>query len=202
VTECRERTLPQARKDLEDAVNKLCAPQQRLFGDALHTAPSRYHQLTQELAGAQGESHVPPTSMPPLWLEATQLLADIDRQARRWEPAPRNTTERLTHIARRSWRPQDVDLVVTISTTVYRWSDNIDTLLYPDSVKSVSAACPACGATHVYRMKSGERVRQAALQIITNVGCTCHNCETHWGPELYQHLARVLGFDPLPGILE
>jgi predicted RNA-binding Zn-ribbon protein involved in translation (DUF1610 family) len=202
VTECRERALPQAVRDLEDAVRKLTSPQHRYFGDTLRTAPSRYHQLCAEIAGTQGENHAPPKSMPPLWLKAAQLIADIDRQARRWAPRPYDTTSRLQHIAEQSWRPQDTDHVHYISITVTKWCNSIDALLEPVSVKDVAAPCPACGTTHIYRMKDGERVRQAALQIITETGCTCQACDTHWGPELYLHLARVIGFDTLPGVLE
>lgn len=202
MTECRERALPQAIRDLGDAVRKLTAPQHRYLGDALRTAPSRYHQLCAEIAGTQGENHAPPKSMPPLWLDAAQLIADIDRQARRWEPGPDGTVSRLRVIADKTWRPQDTELVFSMSITVGKWCDTIDALLDPVSVKDVSAACPACGAKHIYRNKDGERVRQSALQIVTETGCTCQACDTHWGPELYLHLARVIGFDTLPGILE
>lgn len=197
-----EKTLPQARRNLTDAVHKLTAPQHRYLGDKLRTAPSRYHQLCAEIAGTQGENHAPPKSMPPLWIDAAQLIADIDRQARRWEPGPDGTVSRLRVLSDKTWRPQDVDLVQSIGVTVTKWCDTIDTLLNPVSVKDVSAACPACGATHIHRNKDGERVRQAALQIVTETGCTCQACDTHWGPELYLHLARVIGFDTLPGILE
>ena len=197
-----EKTLPQAKRNLTDAVHRLTAPQHRILGDVLRTAPSRYHQLCAEIAGTQGENHAPPKSMPPLWIDAAQLIADIDRQARRWAPAPADTTARLQHIAQVSWTPKDTEHVFSISITIAKWCNTIDALLEPVSVKDVSAACPACGAKHIYRMKDGERVRQAALQIITETGCTCQACDTHWGPELYLHLARVIGFDTLPGILE
>jgi len=197
-----EKTLPQARRTLTDAVYRLTAPQHRYLGGKPRTAPSLYHQLCAEIAGTQGENHAPPKSMPPLWIDAAQLIADIDRQARRWEPGPDGTISRLQVLSDKTWRPQDTELVFSMGITVSKWCNSIEQLLEPVSVKDVSAACPACGAKHIYRTKDGERIRQAALQIITETGCTCQACDTHWGPELYLHLARVIGFNTLPGILE
>jgi hypothetical protein len=58
----------------------------------------------------------------------------------------------------------------------------VESLLSPASVKRVAAPSPACGATHVYRENSaGEHVREPALQIITELGCTCLACRYTWG---------------------
>jgi predicted RNA-binding Zn-ribbon protein involved in translation (DUF1610 family) len=197
-----EKTLPQARRTLTDAVHRLTAPQHRHIAGKPRTAPSLYYQLCAEIAGTQGENHAPPKSMPPLWIDAAQLIADIDRQARRWEPGPDGTVSRLRVLADKTWRPQDTDLVFSMSITVTKWCNSIDALLDPVSVKDVAAACPACGAKHIYRTKDGERVRQAALQIVTETGCTCQACDAHWGPERLLFLCKLLGFELPAGVME
>jgi hypothetical protein len=79
----------------------------------------------------------------------------------------------------------------------------VRSLLHATSVKQLSAPCPACGAKSAFRRDSaGELVRQPALQIITEIGCTCLVCRHTWGPELYLHLARVLGFEIPAGVIE
>jgi hypothetical protein len=79
----------------------------------------------------------------------------------------------------------------------------VKVLLSPTSVKQLSAPCPACGAKSAFKRDSaGERVRAPALQIITELGCTCLVCRHTWAPELYLHLARVLGFETPAGVIE
>ncbi|EUA18451.1 putative phage protein [Mycobacterium xenopi 3993] len=54
----------------------------------------------------------------------------------------------------------------------------------------------------VYRRdNAGDLVRQPALQITTQ-GCVCQHCRTVWGPERFMLLAKVLGYDLPPGVLE
>ena len=72
----------------------------------------------------------------------------------------------------------------------------------PLDVVSVQLGEDACTATHVYRDAAGEMVRMPALQIVADTGCTCQACKHTWGPELFLHLARVLGFDTPEGVLD
>ena len=199
-----ERTLPQARKNLADAVHRLTAPQHRYIAHKLRTAPSRYHQLASELAGTQGDTHTPAKSIPPLWIDATQLLADIDRAVAQWESTwPATTPERLTILAGKSWRPQDTDTITNYALAVSRWSDQIDQLLDPEHVKHISTPCPSCGKKDIYRKDSaGERVRQPALRIVTETGCECQACGAFWGPSKYLFLCKLLGFELPDGVLE
>jgi hypothetical protein len=89
------------------------------------------------------------------------------------------------------------------ASQVASWAVSVASLLSPTAVKQLSAPCPACGAQSAYKRDSaGERVRVPALQIITEIGCTCLVCRYTWGPELYLHLARVLGFKTPTGVLE
>jgi hypothetical protein len=106
-------------------------------------------------------------------------------------------------LAARPWRPQDTRSVEQIPGNVESWAVQIGALLDPQHVKHFSAACPACGATTVYRRDSaGERVRMPALQIVAETGCTCQACRHTWLPHHYLLLCTVLGFGPPAGILE
>ena len=106
-------------------------------------------------------------------------------------------------LAARSWRPQDTRRFEQIAARVESWAIAVQSLLSPISVKQLSAPCPACGAKTAFRRDSaGERVRVPALQLVTEIGCTCLVCRHTWGPELYLYLARVLGFQTPAGVIE
>src|SRR5271156_1604528 len=85
-------------------------------------------------------------------------------------------------LAARPWRPQDTRSVEQIAGNVESWSVSVKPLLHPTSFKQLSAPCPACGAKSAFRRDSaGELVREPALQIVTEIGCTCLVCRHTWG---------------------
>ena len=144
-------------------------------------------------------------SLPPFWCDAVDLQVEIDDTVRVWQPEHQaaTTPARLRVLAACSWRPQDTHDVEKIAGRVESWTVSVQSLLNPASVKQLSAPCPACGAKSAFRRDSaGELVRVPALQIITELGCTCLACRHTWGPELYLHLARVLGFQTPAGVIE
>lgn len=192
-----------ARTKLGRAVQRLTAPRTAVYHDRTMFAPSLYAQLLSDLAGTQGDNRTPAKSLPPVWMDAMQLVNTIDAEVHGWAPRPGNTPHRLQILAFASWRPQDTDKVNMMATRVDSWCENIIRLLDPESVKHISAPCPSCGRQKVFRRDSaGEMVQQPALRIVTNVGCECQHCKAHWGPELYLHLARVLGLELPEGVLE
>lgn len=195
-----------AKKQLHDAVDKLCAPRPSIIQHRMRYAPSLYTALRQDLAGTQGDHKSHAKSQPPIWIDACQLLDEIDTQARKWLPdhsIRMDTPARLLIIAAKPWRPQDTDTVTTMTNTVLRWCDTITNLLDPQSVKTISAACPSCGRRTVFRKDSaGETVRQPALRITGNTGCQCQACKAHWTPDKYVFLCKLLGFDLPEGVLE
>ncbi|MDT0223478.1 hypothetical protein [Gordonia sp. AC31] len=164
---------------------------------------SLYEQLAAMIAGAQGtQLGGTARSMPPLWVDAADLITTIDRDIAALEPEPGTTIERLHRIADRGWRPQDVDHIDNLTAQITRWAQSIQDLLDPPKRKALPNPCPHCNTAIVYRKDSaGEVVRQPALQIGPH-GCECQNCYTNWGPGYFRHLAAVLGY-PLPeGVLE
>lgn len=191
-----------AKKVLGRAVQRLTAPKRHMTTN--RWAPSLYQQLVDDAAGAQGETHTPAKSLPPLWIDNLQLRAEIDRQAAVWCPVQGSTPDRLNRLAWRQWRPQDTELVTGMSARVESWCESIQALLFPEQRVFVhGAACPSCGKRTCYRRDSaGDVVRQPTLKLVADQGCTCQACGAFWGPERYLFLCRLLGFELPEGVLE
>lgn len=195
-----------ARKHFDHAVDRLCQPQPRIIQHRMRYAASLYHQLQDDIAGTQGIDHKSHAkSQPPIWIDATMLLTEIDHQTRTWTPRTTalDTPTRLNHLTAQTWRPQDTDHLTTMTATIQRWCDQITNLLDPQSVKTITAPCPSCGRRTITRKDSaGETIRAPALTVIANQGCTCQACRAHWTPDRYLFLCRLLGFDLPEGVLE
>lgn len=192
-----------AKTRLDHAIRRLCAPQTLVHYNTTLSAPSLYDTLATNLAARQGDTRTPAQSLPPLWVDAMQLRAEIDTTVRRWRPVKATTPQRLTSLAEKPWRPMDTDEVTSMARQVSSWCDSIVNLLDPEHRKFINAACPSCGKSTVYkRDTAGETVRQPALVVITQVGATCQHCEAHWSPDRYLFLCRLLGFELPAGVLE
>ena len=81
------------------------------------------------------------------------------------------------------------------------WVAQIRELLDPPARWSLPNPCPACGVRTVYRIKDGEHLRMAALQVGAE-GCECQSCRTVWTPDRFVWLARLLGYEMPAGVLE
>jgi len=192
-----------ARTRLDRAVQRLTRPRTGIYHNRTMTGLSLYAELAANLAGAQGETRTPAKSLPPLWIDACQLLGDIDTQTHKWHPRPGTTPQRLHDLAGRTWRPQDTDHVEDIARTVDTWCEKIGNLIDPTARKYISAPCPSCGRAIVYHRDSGgDRVRQPALKWTANVGFECQACKSHWSPEQTLFFSRLLGFELPEGVLE
>lgn len=208
-------SLPHARNQLGDAISALCDPKpQTLHDGGLTWVDSWYVQLQDAIPGSKRDRTGVSASQPPVWVDALQLKHEIDTAAAIWErpfPAPPGdlsdetepvTVLRLRVINARTWRPQDVRSILQITEAIASWTENIQQLLTDKPRWHLPAPCPACGKKIVHRHdSSGELVRQPALQIGTH-GCECAGCHTRWAPEFFTHLARVLGYEKLDGVLE
>lgn len=199
-----EGNIQAARTRLGRAVQRLTAPLPGVYHDVTLWAPSLYQQLLNDLAGQSGDTRTPAKSLPPLWIDASQLLGEIDGRAKSWCPIPGDTPTRLQKLSFQGWRPQDTDLVSKMAWQVDSWCESILNLLDPEDRKFVEgASCPACSKSLVYRRDSaGEMVRQPALKIVVSQGCTCQACGAFWAPEKFLFLGRLLGYDVPEGVLE
>jgi len=192
-----------ARTKLDRAFRRLFDKRMAVYHDRTMYAPSLYEQLKSDLAGTQGGTRTPAKSLPPIWIDASMLLTTIDRQCHTWMPKPGSTLARMGSLVATSWRPQDTEKVTGMAKTVDGWAESIIHLLDPESVKHITAPCPSCGREFVHRRDSaGDTVRQPALKVMTNVGCTCQHCGAHWTPDRYLFLCRLLGFQLPAGVLE
>lgn len=183
---------------------KLIDPVKQWAGDRMLVAPSLYQQLVDDVPARTGDwipSSGYSTPAPPVFVDALDLQREIDDTVKRWCRHGDTTPERLRRIAAGRWRPQDVQHLEHVSAELDRWTHAISALLDPEPVKSVSAACPACGARYVYKQHAGEQVRQPALQLIAETGCTCQACRAYWSPQHYLLLAKVLGIDAPTGVI-
>jgi hypothetical protein len=198
-------TLSRSVNNLRAAIRALTEPHYTRIDGATYQSPSLYQQMIKSIPGEQGSGGHASRSMPPLWCDALDLLADIDHHVAIWLPLHDETTEnRLACLLRlRKWKQHDIEFLDPAVTRLRAWERRINELLTPVSVKTISAPCPACSATTAYRKDSaGETVRGPALQVITNLGCTCLVCHTHWAPEYYLFLCGLLEFDLPAGVLE
>jgi predicted RNA-binding Zn-ribbon protein involved in translation (DUF1610 family) len=192
-----------AKIKLSRAIQRLTEPRPGVYHDCTLYAPSLYSCLKSDLAGTQGDTRTPAKSLPPIWLDASMLLTDIDIQAVKWFPSAMDTTDRLQRLTVKAWRPQDTDHVRDITRTVNSWCESIINLLDPESQKFISAPCPSCGKGIVYRRDSaGDEVRQPALKLVVSQGCTCQACGAYWAPEKFMFLGRLLGYEMPEGVLE
>lgn len=87
---------------------------------------------------------------------------------------------------------------LTVTGDTLAWACNaINTLLNPPRSLEAVEPCPACGIKTVHRQDAaGDTVRIAALRLSVN-GCRCQHCGAHWPPEQLEHLALVLGCQPI-----
>lgn len=202
--------LPAAKRQLADAIHALTGRTTTMIDGRQYWGDSLYVQLRDAVPGAQGTAlGAVARSMPPMWVDASDLLNQIDVAVEAWQPSAGyeihelpDTVRRLHLLEDRPWRPQDTRQVTQIGDACQEWANAVDGLLNPAPRWTLSQACPACDTKTVYRRDSaGETVRQAALQI-GPLGCECQKCHTTWAPAYFQHLAQVLGYELPDGVLE
>lgn len=106
--------------------------------------------------------------------------------------------DRIKALAGIVGRWTDGDAVNTALTYMAKWAAEIRQLLDPPRRLHVAAACPACDTRMVYRQdETGETVQVPALTVDGTVGCTCLSCHHVWPPGNLEHLAMVLGCEPI-----
>lgn len=201
-----EQTLPHARATLHDAVHHLTGPRTHHDDQGTRYGQSLLAELADHLHDQHGAGHGGrPRSTPPAALAALDLqrrIADTTAAwARQHQLTSQGTYAHLLALADHGWRPQDTPIVARYADEVLDWVRGAESILDPPRQITLAAACPACGTTTIYRPDStGETVRQPALHIGPH-GCECQHCHHIWGPQQYLHLARVLGYELPPGVL-
>ena len=194
-----QRCLPDAIDRLYRAVGALLDEPKELVGGQLRVAPSLWAQLADAASytNADCRSAAQFGSRLPINVGALDLRNVVDSTVSGWTDAEGSTDSRLRTVAAFGWAPPQVGLVDKIATTVDAWVARAEQVLgLADRIKTISAPCPSCAATQVYRRDSGgDNVRQPALQIVAGTGCTCLACGAHWQPDRYLFLCRLLGYE-------
>lgn len=207
-----EQTLPDAKRQLDDAIAALVDQQPITLGRGqIGWMPGRYDQLCNAIGGETGARSGRTHSSMPIWCDAHDLITLIDTSTAQWSPDPSTVKFRYFELRARSWRPQDTGLVTDIAITTEQFAVRVDELLDPeptvylnDPNEPVPAACTSCGTRRVHKpdpANPGKTVMQPALKI-TAAGCVCQKCRASWEPGQLRMLAAALGY-PLPaGVLE
>jgi len=211
-TDTRER-LSGVREQLDDAVQDLIGVRHGTItvdtptGTTIRAVyrDSVYTEMLAALPGGQGtQLGSTARSMPPLWVDGLIWLNDVHATIDVWVHTYQlrtdlTVTEQLDALTALTWRPQDVPLVQDHADTIRRWVRNGTTLIDGEEQRKMElcAPCPQCETRFTYRKDSGgDLVRLAALSM-TVKGCVCLVCHAEWGPQLYEHLAAVLGCEPV-----
>jgi len=211
--EYAEGSLPEARRQLSDAVSALIDPKPVAHDGVIRWQECLYVQLSDALYTQRSLGAAVSKSRPPFWISAADLLIEIDTAIEAWEPRPlidaadddlpAITIIRLRAFEERRFRPQDTRQVEQAATIIESWCAEITRLLDEDDNRwRLPAPCPVdgCGARWVYRNDCGEQIRQPALKLTTE-SCTCQRCKTVWPKERFQILAAVLGYPVPEGVL-
>jgi hypothetical protein len=187
---------------LDQACQQLTGPRMEWIEGKLHTRPSRYQEIRDDIAGQQGaQNRAHARSMPPIWIDAADWLKGVDKTIRGWIEGE-NTPHRLAVLVEHHWRPQDLDVITLHTKALLDWVSTADELINPTRRWTVAAACPECGVSTVYRRdNAGESVRTPALSL-TAKRLECLSCRTYWGNELFEFVAGVIGCAKPVGVVE
>jgi len=212
-TDTRER-LSGVREQLDDAVQDLIGVRHGTItvdtpsgGTTIRAVyrDSVYTEMVAALPGGQGtQLGSTARSMPPLWVDGLIWLNDVHATIDVWVHtyqlrADLTVTEQLDALTALTWRPQDVPLVQDHADTIRRWVRTATTLIDGEEQRKMElcAPCPQCETRFTYRKDSGGDVVRLAALSMTVKGCVCLVCHAEWGPQLYEHLAAVLGCEPV-----
>jgi hypothetical protein len=207
-------SLPEARRNLADAISALIDPRPQTNNGALVWLDPRYHELREAIDAQRAGGHrSKPVSQAPLWVGALATLIEIDTLAHTHEPCwpisdcdDYPTVQRFRVIDARTWRPQDVDLIDKLTTKIVELIADLDKL-FAIPPKFLNSPCPTCEATTVRRLNDdGEYVRGPALRIDINgpddCSATCHNCGRYWDRRELPFLGRQLGCPQIEGVID
>lgn len=190
---------------MQTAIDDLIEERTERIGGEWRHCPSLLEEISTSIAGNQGYGghHGAFRSLPLIWVDAADVITDIDKQtttwAVEWELSAKGPYGTLTQLADYGWAPEQVGRIRSVTGTVEAWVRRIGALLEPRKAQTISAPCPSCNASSTHKIDGGgERVRQPALAICYDaddanvIGCECRSCGAWWDPGQFELLARVL----------
>lgn len=196
------RRLSRARLEVRAALAVLVDPRTlRRHTDAgwqTHTGPSLITQLYLEIGNSSNHGFARRHHAPiPINAEAHDLLTAIAY----WANTTTATVEpRIRTVVAELTRGTDAIPIVQVTEALTGWALAITALLNPLRRYHLAKPCPRCHALMTWRdIPNGERVQVHALTLDSVTGALCLACGASWPATHLEHLARVLGCEPLPG---
>jgi hypothetical protein len=188
-----------ARAALREHIDDLCSIEHHKIetdeGEVRNaTTPALIDQVAGEIAGnSQNRGPNAWASKPPLWLDGSSLLMDIQREVVDYR-GPLTIAVRQWGADMASGTPGQV---VDAERLAGGWVAAARQLLNPKPrVRFAGQSCPSCGAERVWDRHdrdNQESYARPALEIDTERGsCVCRACGQEWPPELWEMLAMVL----------
>ncbi|MBP2211099.1 hypothetical protein JOJ87_001443 [Rhodococcus ruber] len=195
-----ETLLPQAVRDLDDAIFALTKTQVLRAGGEVFTGPCLWTQLRQAINEGQRGSGAQKLggsfrSSPAVWLSGLDLATEIERSVVEWSGKRGHTLELLADLPRMSWRPQDATEVSRRARIVRMWTAKIEKMLSGEWFEISPGGCSQCGADTVAITDDlGEVVRKPAV-VVTPLGMDCGSCGSHWTATQILEMALTLPED-------
>lgn len=192
------RLLRKAHRDARDALMQLVDPTSETYDNRVHTGPSLMSQLRLEVANSSNRGVARSRNAPiPINPDAYDLLMQIVKWA---DATVANIDVRLRVIVAETSIWTDLAAIATVTNALHGWANAIRALLNPLRRYHIAKPCPRCNNIMAWReMPTGERLQTHALVVDGVNGCECLACGALWPTTHLEHLARVLGCDPLPG---
>lgn len=194
MTKVDTRLLRQAQQHARNALAELVDP----IVEAQYVGPSLMVQLRLEVANSGNRGVARSRNAPiPINPDAYDLLVDIVR----WSGATIATVDsRLRSLVADTTYGTDLASTICLAGSLIGWGNAIRALLNPLRRYHIAKPCPRCHTAMAWReMPTGERLQTHALVVDGTHGCECLACGAVWPITHLEHLARVLGCDPLPG---
>lgn len=200
--------LHQMQDELRALARELCDGISRPVRDdetgeiANHPVPPLLEQLRDSVGHSGGSSRSSGRTSLPLNPDAFDALRRIELDAaelHRHAMSQDSITvdARIRAIVAIAGRWTSPGMVAAAADHLRRFVKEIENVLNPPRRYEITAPCPACGVRTVWREQDGEQVRVPALTVDAAIGCTCLNCRHVWGPGQLEHLALVIGCDPI-----
>jgi hypothetical protein len=107
-------------------------------------------------------------------------------------------------------KPRVFDELTEISAyrLLERWIERIQSFFNPPGSREIAAPCPECGERYLYRLKDGEHIQSAAVNISRDretglyTEARCGVCTKVWPRSELEALARLVGARPIPELAD
>jgi len=193
------RLRTQLREAIKDLVDEVVITTHLDDGSSvINRGPSLLVQLTTCITNNQGGSGQGKNSSNRLLISLAAF--DLNRKIEKEWRKPGETLERsLRGLPEEMATCTDLDKMRVTIKDMLSIARAIRMMLDPPRKYHVAAACPVCTVRMVrqWDQVNSEYVQVPALTLDGINGCICLACGATWAPDHLEHLALVLGCDPI-----